>query len=81
MTRKRRRLMKRKDPNNVRGNRIQCLNFDMCPLCYGCRAFNPRFIECHRCKEENQKYNICNTTKHRPDLLAKMIKKERIEIS
>ena len=74
-------MMKRKNPNDVRGRRINCPDFEMCPLCYGCRAFNPRFAKCHACKEENQKFNLCKTERHRPDLLEKMIRRERIEIS
>ncbi len=73
-------MIKSKDPNDVRGQRINCYNFEKCPLCYGCRAFNSRFVKCQQCKLENQKLNICNTKKHRADLIEKMITKEVIEV-
>lgn len=73
--------MKQKNPNDVRGVRIGCPLFEQCPLCYGCRAFDPQYEECVSCETENKKQNICNTTKHRSDLLARMITKTRIEVN
>lgn len=73
--------MKQKTPDDVRGRKINCPYFVKCPLCYGCRAYNPKFVKCQTCKLENAKMNICKTEKHQPHLLEKMIKKERIIIS
>ena len=54
-----------KQPNNVRGNQIGCINFQQCPICYGCRAYDERFEECRECYElgkdgSNRNFNICN---------------------
>lgn len=74
-------MMKQKNPNDVRGVRINCPHFEQCPLCYGCRAFDPKYQKCQACKLENAKQNICKTDKHRADLVEKMIMKEKIIIS
>lgn len=73
-------MMKSKNPHDVRGRKIDCARFEACPLCYGCRAYNSRFIKCHKCRTENKKLNICNTQLHRADLIAKMITKEVIKV-
>ena len=73
--------MKQKQPSDVRGVRIRCPHFEQCPLCYGCRNYNPKYLKCQECKLENEKQNICKTDRHRADLLEKMILRERIEIS
>ena len=72
--------MKSKRPEDVRGVRISCPNYEMCPLCYGCRAFNSKFVKCQTCKLENEKQNICNTEKHQSYLLDGFIKKEIINL-
>jgi len=74
-------MMKQKNPNDVRGMRISCPSFEQCPLCYGCRNFNSKYDDCRKCQSENAKQNICKTDRHRPDLLEKMIMKEKIVIS
>lgn len=72
--------MKRKNPKDVRGMRVRCPRFEQCPLCYGCRAFDSHSLECAKCERENRKLNICNREKHKPSILAKMIKREVIEV-
>lgn len=74
-------MMKQKTHHDVRGQRINCPDYEMCPLCYGCRAFNPKYAKCITCKEENAKQNLCKTERHRSDLLEKMITREKIVIS
>lgn len=69
-----------KTSEQVRGSRIRCLDYEMCPLCYGCRAFNSRYQKCLDCKNENAKFNLCDTKKHKTDLIAKMITRERIDL-
>lgn len=57
-----------KQPNDVRGNKIYCINYQKCPLCFGCRAYDSRDPECVECKREdnirNKNYNICKTELH-----------------
>lgn len=69
-----------KQPNHVRGNRINCNKFIQCPLCYGCRNYSTHDLECIACKEENFKKNICNKALHRDDLIANFITKSKVEI-
>ena len=53
-----------KQPNQVRGNIIQCPNFVQCTLCYGCRNCDMRLNECRECYEQgkgsNRNFNVCN---------------------
>lgn len=70
-----------KQPNKVRGNRINCSKFIQCPLCYGCRAYSSHDLECNQCKEENFKYNVCNKKLHKDDLIAKFITKNKVEFT
>lgn len=71
-----------KQPSNVRGNKIRCINYQMCPVCYGCRAYNSRDIECIECKKEDdlkgKKYNLCNTELHEAWKINKLITKSKI---
>ena len=75
-----------KQPNMVKGNKIQCLNFQMCPICYGCRAYDSRLEECEECFKEgidgsNRNYNVCNTNLHESWKLNQMITKHAVEFS
>ena len=75
-----------KQPNKVRGNIIQCVNFQMCPLCYGCRNYDSRLEECQECFEdgirpgEKRNYNVCNTDLHESWKVNRMICKNTIKI-
>ena len=75
-----------KQPNKVRGNIIQCINFQMCPLCYGCRNYDSRIPECVDCFEdgirpdEKRNYNICNTNLHESWKVNRMICKNTITV-
>lgn len=66
-----------KTKNDARGAREMCINFDQCPMCYGCRNYNTRDIECEEC-ENSRKINICKTDLHRPDLIHKMITRTKV---
>ena len=76
-----------KQPNKVRGNIIQCVNFQMCPLCYGCRNYDSRLEECQECFEDgkspgqNRNYNVCNTKLHESWKVNRMVCKNTIEIN
>ena len=72
--------MQAKNPNDVRGVRIDCPSYEKCTLCFGCRAFNPHYEECRQCEAENKKQNICNTEKHKAHLVAKMITKTKVVV-
>lgn len=69
---------KQKSVKDVRGYQINCVNFQKCPLCYGCRRYSSIDPECQICLSENKKYNICNTNLHRDEVTARMITKENI---
>lgn len=67
-----------KQPNQVRGNLIQCPGFVMCPLCFGCRNYDSSLIECRNCWEDgikpgqNRNFNVCNKNLHTEEALNKM---------
>lgn len=61
------------------GYQRSCVNYDPCPLCWGCRAYDPSYKKCEMC-ETDAKQNICNKKKHTPQLLAKMIRRTTIRV-
>ena len=67
-----------KRPTDVMGNKINCPEFSMCPICYGCRAVNSSSA-CDICRQD-AKQNICNLNLHRPDLIEKFISKTSLTI-
>lgn len=69
-----------KTKNDARGAQINCVNFQLCPFCYGCRNFRSDDMECQECKRLNAKKNICNIEKHKEDIITKMIIKPKIKI-
>lgn len=71
--------MKQKIPQDVLGYQIRCPNYIKCPLCYGCRNYNPSYLKCAKCNQ-NRKKNICDTNKHKENLIAKMITRETINL-
>lgn len=72
---------KPKTVNDVRGARERCINFQSCPLCYGCRRYSSSDSDCQQCLLENKKFNICNKDLHKDDIVAKMITKNNIKIN
>lgn len=74
-----------KQYSSVRGNKIKCINYTGCPVCYGCRAYDSRDPECYECKQEdlilNKKFNICNKDLHESWKINKLISKNKIEIN
>lgn len=73
-------IKKPKTVHDTRGSKIKCINFQKCPLCYGCRRYNSADPECKQCLND-KKINICNTELHRDEVTAKMITKENIIIN
>lgn len=71
-------MKKQKTPQDVRGFQIRCVNFVQCPICYGCRNFDFRDMECLICKKDS-KMNLCNTKTHKPDLVAKMLTRNVVD--
>ena len=73
-----------KQPNQVRGNKIACINFQMCPVCYGCRAYDSRDPECLICEKEGsiqkRNFNVCNKNIHESWKIDKLINKNIIKI-
>ena len=73
-----------KQPASVRGNKIACINYQMCPACYGCRAYDSRDEDCRVCKAEDAKrgkrYNLCNKELHEEWKINKLITKTKIEL-
>lgn len=70
--------MDRKTKNSSLGARTGCIKFELCTFCYGCRNYNSSDLECLKCYEDNAKYNVCNTEKHKADLISKFIKRDKI---
>lgn len=74
-----------KQPNNVRGNQIGCINFQQCPVCFGCRAYDDRYEECRECYEQGidgtqRNFNVCNKELHESWKVNVMITKHTVEL-
>ena len=73
-----------KQPASVRGNKIACINYQMCPACYGCRAYDSRDEDCRICKAEDAKrgkrYNLCNKELHEEWKINKLLTKTKLEL-
>jgi hypothetical protein len=69
-----------KQPRDVLGSKNGCINFSMCPLCYGCRNYRYEDESCEECLQDGKKKNICNTEKHQSELIAKFITRNKIEL-
>lgn len=73
-----------KQPADVRGNKIGCINYQMCPLCYGCRAYDSRDIECSECQQADAQrgryFNVCNKELHEEWKVNKIITKNVVEV-
>lgn len=70
-----------KSPHSVKGWQMNCANYEPCPLCYGCRRFDSKFVKCVNQCGQNERYDTCNGQRHRPALLSRMVLRERIELS
>ena len=72
--------MRDKTLNDARGARINCINFQQCPFCYGCRNYTSYDLECQICLQENKKINICKTDVHKADLISKMVQRNTVKL-
>lgn len=68
-----------KTKNSSWGAKNDCLNFELCPLCFGCRNAKKDDFACSNCYED-EKYNICNTSLHKPHLVSKMIIQQKVKL-
>lgn len=78
--------MNQKQPNQVRGNKIGCINYQMCPLCYGCRNYNSNDPDCVICKQEGvdgtkRNFNVCDTNLHEAWKINNIITKNTITVN
>jgi hypothetical protein len=55
-------------PELPRHQQNGCINYDECPLCYQCRAYDTRSLKCESCK-----VGPCNKTLHTPHWIAKCL--------
>lgn len=68
-----------RDRNDSRGARIQCINFEMCPVCYKCRNYNHLDNQCMKC-EKDPKANLCDKKLHKEGPMAKLVTKQIIKL-
>lgn len=60
----------------VEGFKKNCPNYEPCPLCYGCRAYDASYYECAQCAKNKQ--NICDRKRHTDRALNKMYGKKEV---
>lgn len=58
------------------GAAFNCPEYAKCPVCFGCRNYNPSYVSCREMC--GQKKDICDTSKHKPDLLGKFYKNKPV---
>ena len=68
----------RKTRESVKGFKMRCPNYVSCPLCYGCRSYDPSYYRCLECGKN--KKNICDTHKHTDKALNLMIRRPVVEL-
>ena len=73
-------MKKQKTYKDVLGWQKNCSWYEMCPICYGCRAYDSKYVRCQRCAE-NMKFNVCDTKKHRSDLVAMMVTRNVVDLN
>lgn len=71
-------MKKNKERSDVRGVLIGCVNYESCPMCYGCRNYRSEDYDCVECSKEDHKFNICNKDRHQADLVSRFITKNKI---
>ena len=70
--------MKAKTLEAVKGFKTRCPDFSPCPLCYGCRNYDPSYYKCATiCK--GTKFDVCNKEKHTEKALGMMIRPPKVE--
>ena len=71
--------MPQKTWHDVRGWQINCPNYIMCPLCYGCRNYDSSYLKCEKCADDMHN-NVCTSKLHTEKNIAKMIKRPYIDL-
>ena len=69
--------MKKKE--DVQGYLFSCVNYDPCPLCFRCRAYDASYTKCSKCAVDMKK-NVCDKKKHTDKALSKMIRRITIRV-
>lgn len=67
-------MRRQKTRHSVWGAQHGCVNYQECPLCYGCRAYDSSYVKCQHCAEDMKK-NVCDRKKHTDKALAIMIQR------
>ena len=70
-------MSKQKRPEDVLGYQKRCPEFVQCPVCYGCRNARSE-MRCNECRQH--KGSVCDTKKHREDLIVQLIKRPTIKV-
>lgn len=74
-------MNRQKTIHDVLGWVINCKDFNPCPVCYGCRNYDPSRLKCiNHCEEQNKKFNTCDRTIHTEKALSMFIRREKIII-
>jgi len=72
-------MQRQKTRYDVWGVQHNCANYQECPLCYGCRAYDSSYVKCQHCAK-NKKKNICDKNKHTDKALSLMIQRPVINL-
>ena len=71
-------MSKQKTPQSTAGYQAGCPDYNPCPLCYGCRSYDPSYYKCViTCG--GTKYNTCDTHKHNDKALSLMIRRSVVD--
>lgn len=70
-------MPKTKSKYDTRGWQINCKDYTPCPLCYGCRSYDSKYIKCEGCDNKTDK---CNVELHTEKNIALMIPREVIDL-
>jgi|SRR5579875_1305987 len=72
-------VISKEDMLNLPRHKVNCPDFEECPLDYKCRNFNPKYMKCQNCIL-NQDGQICNTKLHTHEVLSVFIKRSRVNL-
>ncbi len=73
--------LSKEDPLKRPRHQVQhtCSDFEECPLCYKCRAYNSALYKCRNC-DLYKEGMLCKKDKHTVKVLEMMIRRERIDL-
>ena len=79
MRRKQPMARKIKSKETTAGGKANCPDYKPCPLCYGCRNYDPSYYKCvTTCK--GTKYDTCDTHRHNDKALSLMIRRPEVTL-